>query len=222
MIQDYTETKAIATRADSLHKPPIMPRPRLHYHRVFFALTLTEAAERMLYAHQQKLLALANSESAWRFVPPANWHLTLSFIGAVDARQLEQLQAMRCPALSPFSLRFGAPLYFAGARIFGLAPLAIAPELSALAQACEQEKHHLRLAKREHDYVPHITLARAAPAASAHAASELPPGWLLPTAFECGFGEFHLMESLPTPAGVRYRPMQTWALQRPLRSARPH
>lgn len=200
-----------------------MPRSRLQYQRVFFALTLPEAAERTLFAHQQKLAALAGADSPLRWTAPSNWHITLSFIGPVDARQIEQLLAAKFSELPPFTLDFGHYLYFAAAKVFALAPLTSPPALLALARACEQEKHRLRLGKREPDYQPHITLARArhggGSAATTADAAQMPL-WPEPPAFSCRFHELHLLESISVAGGVRYRAVHSWPLRRPLHPAR--
>lgn len=197
-----------------------MPRPSVQ--RVFFALTLDQAAERLLFAHQQKLAALAGADSPLRWTAPSNWHITLSFIGPVDARQLEQVLAAKFAEQPPFTLDFGHYLYFAAAKVFALAPLTSPPALLALAQACEQEKHRLRLGKREPDYQPHITLGRARHGRGGSAATGAAPMplWPEPPPLRCRFQELHLLESIEVGGGVRYRAVHSWPLRRPLHPAR--
>src|SRR5574341_2282955 len=75
--------------------------------RAFIAIDLDDATKRALGALQSKLKQELGT-NAVRWVAPANIHLTLKFLGDVDATKvaaLERAAAEACAGIPPFVLR---------------------------------------------------------------------------------------------------------------------
>ncbi len=163
--------------------------------RLFLAL-MPGAAERS---------ALAAHVAAWQWNAqavchaPADWHLTLHFIGAVPRAQLGALQeGLVLPPLSPFELRWGKPaLWPHGLAV--LLPLATPPALQALHTALGQSLRRLGRTVDARTYQPHLTLAR-------HAAQARPPA---PPAWGWTVRSYALMASTGQPE-ARYRVLRRY------------
>lgn len=96
-----------------------------------------------------------------RTTPPAQWHLTLHFLGAVPRARLPALaDAMQLP-FAPFTLTLGRPAPWRGGTVV-LEPLAVPPRLLALHAALGQVLPGLGLRLDTRPYRPHLTLARHA------------------------------------------------------------
>lgn len=175
-----------------------------HRHRVFFALTFTPSFCQQIEAWRRHIPLQQG-----RWLPLHTLHLTLSFIGEVDDRNLEQLLSHEFTRHPPFELHFGQLGYFSKAQVLFVHPEQTPATLLQLQQECAQLKNRLRLGKNESHYNPHISLARDA----------LPP---IPAASQVlnvssRHQEFCLMQSLPSRDGMHYRALRSWPLQRPLR-----
>ena len=75
--------------------------------RLFIAVRLPEAVKRRI-EHAQRQLRGAVGETAVRWTPPEQLHLTLRFMGNVDAAKLEDLQAglvQSCATTGPLRLQ---------------------------------------------------------------------------------------------------------------------
>ena len=95
-----------------------------------------------------------------RPVPPAQWHLTLHFLGALPRTRLPALlEALHVPFV-PFTLMLGRPtLWRGGTAVLEVDPVARLLALhAALGRALQAEG--LRVEVRP--YHPHLTLARRA------------------------------------------------------------
>lgn len=148
--------------------------------------------------------ALPDDLEAGRVIPRENLHVTLAFLGDLDA---EQEAAARAAAdgvqAPPVELSFTALAYWSGPRTRVLVPETI----SAAAQTLRGE-----LARRLRErgvpfdvrvWRPHLTVAR-----KAHPAEEVA---LEPLLFR--FREFALVHSHTDPAGARYVSIGRWPLQ---------
>ena len=172
-------------------------------HRVFFALPVDAEL-----AH-----ALEQWRAPWllcgRWIPSKNFHLTLSFLGAVDDTALDALMDVSFEGLRPFSLNFGQLGYFAKAQILFVEPLACPNELTLLAKTCQRWQQRWGSAKKENRYVPHISLAREVtePVPVAETAVNL----------STRMNRVQLLESTPTKTDVHYQVLQEWPLRPPLR-----
>ncbi len=101
-----------------------------------------------------------------RPVPPAQWHLTLHFLGAVPRARLPALrEALRLPCMpfAPFTLTLGQPALWRGGT--AVLEAAAAPRLLALHAALGSALLAEGLRVEARPYRPHLTLARRAPQA---------------------------------------------------------
>ncbi|MGJ3438782.1 RNA 2',3'-cyclic phosphodiesterase [Pseudomonas sp. Je.1.5.c] len=128
------------------------------FKRLFFALSLSEAQHRAI-AQWRRELGLRSGKP----VPAENFHLTLLFLGDVDAAQLPAL----CAAVDSIS-RPQAPLRLVLDRlqvwprpgVLVLEAEQTPPALRQLVYALEQAALALGIARESRDYRPHLTLAR--------------------------------------------------------------
>jgi 2'-5' RNA ligase len=147
--------------------------------------------------------ALAAHTNTWRWptdaqrYAPADWHVTLHFIGPVPRSRIDALRTGLKVPMKPFELRWGEPaLWPHGLAV--LLPIAIPEPLQALHAQLGQALRRRGLKTDERAYRPHLTLAR-------HAAQAQPPArW---PAFGWQVQGYALMESTGQ-AGLRYRVLQ--------------
>jgi 2'-5' RNA ligase len=126
--------------------------------------------------------ALARQRDAWQWPGGASpvlderLHVTLHFLGNVDAALLPQLtQALALP-FTPFTLTFGTPvLWHAGIAV--LEPVSAPPELFDLHARLGAALRAVGLPTEERPYRPHVTLARRAGKASVPAMNECQLDW---------------------------------------------
>lgn len=162
--------------------------------RLFLALLPGAAVQAALAAHA----------GAWRWnadarrYAPADWHVTVHFLGAVPRARLDELRAQLAVPFTPFELRFGEPQRWPHGLAV-LLPMAVPPALQQLHDALGRRLRALGLPTDERAYRPHLTLAR-------HAETAVPP---VPPAWGWQVESYALMESTGQPA-ARYRVLQTW------------
>lgn len=197
--------------------------------RLFVAVELPARARRELAADvadtRAARAAIGDDAAALRWVDPARWHLSVAFLGDVDAAVLTDLLARLARAAGrarPFRLRlagagrFDDRVLWAGLRGGGRGTARPDPDLRALhrlAAGTAAAARHAGIPMEERRYRPHLTLARAprgtdlAPWASALATHAGP-------AFRVD--SLHLVESVLGPA-PRYTEVARWPLGRPSR-----
>src|SRR5262249_34013783 len=175
--------------------------------RTFIALPLDDALRRRVVARQQDL-AEAGSEIKW--VEPENLHVTLLFLGEVDALEVvEVCRAVRgvAAATEPFTLTaagVGAFPNLRRPRTLWIGVEEGREELVALHDQIEDALLKLGAYRREErEFTPHITLGRI----NGDATSALREA--LKDAAEWHGGtqpvrEVHVMSSELTPDGPRY------------------
>jgi 2'-5' RNA ligase len=182
--------------------------------RAFFALWPDEALRARLRAGLPARLEGAGG----RALEPLDWHVTLRFLGAVDAAQLAALRAQADAVRGPpIELRFESIEYWAQARLLALvAPLEVPRAALALAQALERLARAAGLGAEERPLRPHITLVRGVRVAPAPGVIGRLAG-VQASALTLRASEFHLAESIvPEPLGTstrRYRTLQSWPLR---------
>jgi 2'-5' RNA ligase len=111
--------------------------------------------------------ALAAHVAAWQWpasdgrYAPADWHVTLHFIGPVQRQRIDELRAGLAVPMAPFELHFGSPaLWPHGLAV--LLPQAVPRGLQQLHDRLGQALLGLGLRPDARPYRPHITLARRA------------------------------------------------------------
>lgn len=142
-------------------KPPVTRKQR-----IFLALAADEPVQARLEAHAKQWIWPAGC------VPclPADWHITLHFIGAVDADQVERLAAGVVVPFQPFALVLDRPVLWPhGLAILGAT--VVPPPLRALYERLGDALRGLDVPVETRPYQPHVTLARHAGAAIPPAAS---------------------------------------------------
>lgn len=115
---------------------------------------------------------LAEHLSGWnlpgKVVPPANWHLTVRFLGGVDETRREILLALldQADLGGPFQIQLGPMGAFprpAKAAVVWLGLSAGAGAHTELNLICEDAVQTAGLQAEERPYAPHLTLSRLRP-----------------------------------------------------------
>lgn len=170
--------------------------------RVFFALWPGAALARRMAGHGARLEAAIGGR-AGRI---RTLHLTLAFLGDVDASHLSRLVAPPAAVSAPcFTLRLDRCGAWPRSGIGWLAPSVIPPALALLQERLSLWVESLGFAQDARGFHPHVTVVRKARAGLAEAAVE-PLDW--PVA------EWVLARSHLSPQGAGYEPLARFALQR--------
>ncbi|SEA23140.1 2'-5' RNA ligase [Haloplanus vescus] len=175
--------------------------------RLFVSVDLDGLADGVADAQAR----LPDAESL-RFVAPENAHVTLKFLGDTDPDRLDEIQAALMTAVTdadvdPFTATVGgfgvfpSPDYisvvWAGVREGG-------PELARLHEAIERELTALGFDPADHDFTPHVTLARMSDARGKDAVTRVVRD-ADPTVGRLDVSELRLTESTLTDDGPSYR-----------------
>jgi 2'-5' RNA ligase len=146
---------------------------------------------------------------AGRPVPPANFHITLAFVGEVMDQQLEQI----CQAIDNW-LDSGAPArgqltldqtgYWHKPGIYWLGPSSWPQELSGLSRKLKSLARASGAKRDRNSFQPHLTLFRGCKTA--------PPAPTASPAFRFAYDQITLFESRQGRRGVSYHPLESWQL----------
>ncbi len=135
-----------------------------------------------------------------RAVDRRNWHVTLVFIGAFPEHRvpylLERAEEIH---VEPFRLTFDRLEYWARPKVASLSAATVPPELQALVGSLNNVVSDLGLQPEDRTYRPHITVARNARAFTTERLTQRAT---------TEWSGFELMESIPGPGGVTYRPLK--------------
>ncbi len=178
--------------------------------RLFVAVDVAQAARDALAA---SLSPLKQQHTALRWIPSANWHLTLAFLGdtPVGRRQRAQiaLQAVARRA-RPCDLTIDGRLGRFADRVLWVAVASSAPGLPTLADAVQDALRGTGLTIDDRPFRAHLTLARAR---RGQRIPRVPPtldGPALPVHWTVS--TVALLSSQRDDGGSRYRPVATWPL----------
>jgi RNA 2',3'-cyclic 3'-phosphodiesterase len=98
-----------------------------------------------------------------RWVRPESMHVTLKFIGEKSAETVEEIkQALSAVRADAFEISFRGYGFFPtakSARVFWVGIVA-GPQLADLAKSVDEAMGPLGIVKEEHEFSPHLTLAR--------------------------------------------------------------
>jgi 2'-5' RNA ligase len=177
--------------------------------RIFIAIELPSEVKAALTALQNDLRQ-ARADVAW--TKPDNFHLTLKFLGEVDAQQLSDITNACLDAAasaSPFALQIKDTGVFPNVRQPKVLWAGLAGELDKLQvlhRTLDAKLYALGFAKEVRDFNPHLTLGRVKGRANEAAVTakllmaELP-------AQSFSVDEFIVMQSQLHPAGSIYTPL---------------
>jgi RNA 2',3'-cyclic 3'-phosphodiesterase len=171
--------------------------------RLFFSLKFSPAQHQQLLPYQQQALSLCPGAKA---VDSDNLHLTLFFLGQVDAAQQQSLVlAAQQIKLEAFSLTLEHLACFAKPKILYLAPSVVPDALLQLQQQVAALCKAEGFSDMHDNYRPHITLARHA---VCDATFQQP---VMPLTLQVS--EFALYCSENSGGGVSYQPLTTFRLR---------
>ena len=170
--------------------------------RLFFALWPDDATRDALASLARGALGDGNG----RLVAPENLHLTLAFLGGVDAafRACAERAAEQVSALG-FTLSLAHTGCWPRAQVLWSAPEATPDALSELASALNGALHECGYAPEARPFRAHVTLARKV-RGRRRATPHAPVDWRVDA--------FHLVASHTHPDGARYRRVRTFPLRR--------
>ena len=200
--------------------------------RVFFALELDPATAVQVADWRERQFSFAASppggrdsagrtsagrtsagrSSAGRPVPPANFHITLAFVGDLREPSLEQLCGAvdnwleaSDPAPSGSSIRLDTIGYWPKPGIYWLGPDSWPDQLTELAGKLRGLATSAGGKRDRNRFQPHVTLFRGC--------SGAPPPPVEPPDFTLAYSHFTLFESRQGRKGVSYHPLQDWRLE---------
>ena len=173
--------------------------------RVFFALWPTEA--------QRNALADATLDavrsSGGRPVPSLNLHTTLSFLGSVPERRIQDLDSIArrvagasASGAAPLLLKFDQVEYWKKPQILCVVAQGESPQVLALADALAKETAGAGFNPDLKPFRPHVTLARKV-------SHPIRTTGMDPVVWR--FTEFALVESRTEPGGSAYRILASFA-----------
>ena len=129
-----------------------------------------------------------------------NWHVTLSFIGEVQAERVpELLERMSAVPVQPFRLTFNRLEFWPRPKLAVLHAQTVPAELQALVESLNAVTMDLGVLPQQRNYRPHITVVKNARPFETQPLSQR-------MSFE--WDSFELLESVRAPGGVSYRALQ--------------
>ena len=132
---------------------------------------------------------------------PQNLHVTLVFLGRVDAAAESLIKrSVTNISANPFILTFDQLSFWSTPKVLCLTCSQIAEEVELLVAGLNREVASCGLQPETRPYIPHITLARHA--------HNLPDINFEPIVWRAG--SFCLVESCSEPGGVFYKVRQEW------------
>lgn len=175
--------------------------------RLFLGVPLDEEVRDMLAQH------LRQHRLPGRPLPPANWHLTIRFLGEIGEVVTERLiaeldQADLGQAFEVILGEMGAFPRAARAAVVWLAIARGLERLSDLNEIVEDLSRAVGLPPEERPFAPHLTLSRIRPEIDVRADLAV----YRPAPFQWTVGEVVLYESHLGRGGARYEPVEKFLL----------
>jgi RNA 2',3'-cyclic 3'-phosphodiesterase len=128
--------------------------------RVFIALDIDDGIRQRIQRFVEGVSGFA-PEARW--LRPESMHVTLKFIGEKPAEAVDEIKrAVSAVRSEPFEIGFCGYGFFPtakSARVFWIG-IEAGPQLVKLATAVDQVTSALGVAREDHAYSPHLTLAR--------------------------------------------------------------
>jgi RNA 2',3'-cyclic 3'-phosphodiesterase len=169
--------------------------------RLFFALWPSDEFRGELVAAARGLAR----DSGGRVIPPENLHVTLLFLGQVPDARYDTVQQAgdACANASAFELSVDRAEVWGRANLLCLTTSAPPAKATELAEKLRRSLRDEVSEMSEHEFRPHITLARDLP-------RRRRPEPIQPLLMKVN--DFVLVESQPGPRGSRYSVMARWPL----------
>jgi 2'-5' RNA ligase len=128
--------------------------------RIFIALDIDEAIRHRIARFMDGMRGFAPDA---RWMRPESLHITLKFIGETAPENVDQIkEALKAAATNAIEMNIRGSGFFPGAkspRVFWLG-IEAGPSLAALASTVDERVASLGIAKEDHPFSPHLTLAR--------------------------------------------------------------
>ena len=176
-------------------EPDAEGAPRLK--RVFFALWPDDATRTSLVRATRRGVRL----SGGRPIAKERLHVTVAFLGEVDAERLELARGAAPIRVGPFDLVLDLLGVWPQSRVLWLAGREVPDALNTLEHDLWTALEERGFRREERIYRPHVTLARRARAVEE---TVDPVHWRVT--------ELALVESLPDGRNVHYEVVQRWPL----------
>ncbi|HEX7080767.1 MAG TPA: RNA 2',3'-cyclic phosphodiesterase [Gammaproteobacteria bacterium] len=170
---------------------------RARRRRVFFALWPDDATRNAISRASRRVVRLCGG----RPTAKRNLHVTVAFLGGLDAEQLERASQVPPIPVGAFELELDSLAYFDGSKTLSLVPRSVSPPLAELERALWDRLEREGFEREPRIYRPHLTLARRARPVEEPVT---PVRW--PVA------ALTLVESIPLPRSVHYEPLEHWPL----------
>ncbi len=136
--------------------------------RIFVALDIDDAIRARLL---QFLDGVRGFVPEARWVRPESMHITLKFIGEKPSEAVDEIrQALSALRSGAIEISFRGYGFFPtpkAARVFWIG-IAAGPQLASLAKSVDESTAALGVPKEEHEFSPHLTLARRGSSAAPH------------------------------------------------------
>jgi 2'-5' RNA ligase len=190
--------------------------------RLFVALDIPEAIRTAIEQYVDEMRRVA-PDAKW--VHAESYHVTLKFIGEWKRDVKEVLSALQAVQAAPVDIAFRSSGFFPNPhapRVFW-AGIEGDGNLVSLAHKVDDVCASLRIAREDHEYHPHLTLARSgsgAPRLKRHAPTapsmkrlaERIAGMQAPDFGTMHSTEFFLYESKLSAGGAKYTKLKSFAL----------
>jgi len=175
-----------------------MTASAVHVRRLFFGLWPDDATREALHRTTRATVRHCGGKP----VPPANFHLTLAFLGNVAEERCEDIAAagarMSLPELTLTLDRYG---YFAAPRVLWLGSSAEVPSLRNCVAVLWRALADAGVPPDARPFHPHVSVARKVAS---------PPELRPPRPVTWAVRGFALIESETLPEGARYRPLANY------------
>ncbi|WP_284010617.1 RNA 2',3'-cyclic phosphodiesterase [Haloarcula pelagica] len=159
--------------------------------------------------------------SGLRFTDPEQAHVTLKFLGDTESDRIDELlaeleAAVDDAGVAPFEARFGGlgvfpSMEYVSVVWFGVREGAGAAELTALHEAIEGRTVAMGFEPEDHEFTPHVTLARMDHAGGKALVQEVVRS-TDPDVGSLAVDEIRLTESVLGPDGPTYRNIESISL----------
>ena len=169
--------------------------------RIFFALWPDDTVRRQIV---DQFRHTPQSKTSARLMRKHNLHITLHFIGNVDAEQRDCMhQAAQQVRGEPFQLCLDRYGHFYRAKVFWLGSEQVPQALHDLHTALGEALQPCGYQIERRPFAPHVTLLRKL---------ARPGEMVKPDPIRWSVNEFVMVESVPVEGGVDYRVIERYAL----------